>query len=258
MIVASWNVNSITARLPQVLSWIARVRPHLLCLQETKVVDDKFPVKEFEQLGFTVETFGEKTYNGVALISRKPLSCVSKGFDQEVPPGSRRLIAGVYDEVKVIDVYVPNGSEVGSEKYAYKLEWLAALRKFLDDHYDPGEHVIICGDFNIAPLDIDVYDPAALSGSILVSDRERQALERIREWGFVDAFRQHHDGGGLYTWWDYRMDAFRKNMGLRIDHLWCTESLAARCKSIYIDKDSRKEERPSDHAPVVAEFALAG
>lgn len=256
MILATWNVNSITVRLEHVLSWLERVRPNVLCLQETKLIDEKFPVKDFEALGYVVETFGEKTYNGVAIISDKPLTNVQRGFETEVGPGSKRLIAGSYDSVRIIDVYIPNGSEVGSEKYVYKLDWIQALCQHFNDRLTPEEHVLLCGDFNIATEDRDVYDPKLLAGTILVSDAERKAIEKLTDWGLTDVFRKHHSEPGLYSWWDYRMNAFRRNLGMRIDHIWTTHSLAERSRSIYIDKEPRKLERPSDHAPVVAEFEL--
>ncbi|MBY0357401.1 MAG: exodeoxyribonuclease III [Candidatus Obscuribacterales bacterium] len=256
MLVATWNVNSITVRLPQVLEWLDKVRPNVLCLQETKVIDEKFPVKAFAEIGFTVETFGEKTYNGVAIISDKPLTDVRRGFKLEVGPGSKRLIMGTYDSVRIIDVYIPNGSEVGSEKYAYKLEWLSVLHKLFAEEFKPEEHIVLCGDFNIATEDRDVYDPVSLAGTILLSDAERAAIDELRQWGMTDVFRQHHQDAGLYSWWDYRMNAFARNLGLRIDHIWATADLASRSRSIYIDKEPRKGERPSDHVPVVVDFAV--
>lgn len=256
MILATWNVNSIGVRLSQVVEWLERARPNVLCLQETKCIDEKFPVKDFEALGFTVETFGEKTYNGMAIISDKPLSGVRRGFEQEVGPGSKRLLMGSYDSVRIIDVYIPNGSEVGSDKYHYKLEWISALRRLFAEQLKPDEQIVLCGDFNIATEDRDVYDPKKLAGTILLSDAERQAIDELRQWGLIDVFRKHHSESGLYSWWDYRMNAFQRNLGYRIDHIWATKNLADRSNSIYIDKEARKAERPSDHAPVVVEFAV--
>ncbi len=255
MILATWNVNSINVRLPQLLDWLQRVKPNVVCLQETKVVDEKFPAKELEAIGYFSEFYGEKAYNGVAILSDKPLSNVERGLTREVGPGSKRIIAGSYGDIRVVDVYIPNGSEVGSDKYAYKLEWIASLKEHLSSKNSPDEKLVVTGDFNVAPLDIDVYDPKAAAGGILVSDKERQAIEDLRSWGFVDVFRKLHSQAALYSWWDYRMNAFRRNAGFRIDHVWATPPLAETSASIYIDKEPRKQEQPSDHAPVVAEFA---
>lgn len=254
MILATWNVNSINVRLPKLLSWLQESKPNVVCLQETKVVDEKFPFSEIEALGYHVQCYGEKAYNGVAILSDKPLTDVERGLEKEVGPGSKRIITGCYGNIRVVDVYIPNGGEVGSEKYAYKLEWLAALLSHFQRKFAPDEKLVISGDFNIAPGDLDVFDPKATAGGILCSDGERQALEELRAWGLVDVFRKLHPQAKLYSWWDYRMNAFRKNLGFRIDHIWATECLAATASSIYIDKEPRKEEQPSDHAPVLAEF----
>lgn len=256
MILATWNVNSINKRLPQLLDWLQRVKPNVVCLQETKVVDEKFPLSEIEALGYSVAFSGEKAYNGVAILSDTPLTNVERGLQKEVGPGSKRLIEGSYGNVRVIDVYIPNGGEVGSEKYAYKLEWIAALKEHLSTKHKQTELLVVTGDFNIAPLDIDVFDPKAAAGGILVSEPERKALEELRSWGLVDVFRKIHTQGGLYSWWDYRMNAFRRNMGFRIDHIWTSAALSETVKSIYIDKETRKLEQPSDHAPVLVEFEI--
>lgn len=256
MILATWNVNSINKRLPQLLEWLQQVKPNLVCLQETKVVDEKFPKSELEALGYHIECYGEKAYNGVAFISDKPLSNVERGLDREVGPGSKRIIAASYDNIRVLDVYIPNGGEPGSDKYAYKLEWIAALKEHLQKKNKPDELLVITGDFNVAPEDRDVFDPKTAAGGILVSDKEREAIADLKSWGFVDVFRKLHSQPGLYSWWDYRMNAFRRNMGFRIDHIWTTAPLAEKTQSIYIDKEPRKAESPSDHAPVIAEFTL--
>lgn len=256
MILATWNVNSVNKRLPQLLDWLKQIKPNVLCLQETKTTDDKFPRSEIEALGYHVECYGEKAYNGVAIISDSPLGSVERGLDSEVGPSSKRIIAGSYGNIRVVDVYIPNGGEPGSEKYSYKLQWIQALKQQLVKKHDPSELLVITGDFNVAPEDIDVFDPAAASGGILVSKQEREAIEDLRSWGLVDVFRKQHQGGGFYSWWDYRMNAFRRNMGFRIDHVWATEALSEKVRSIYIDKEPRKLEQPSDHAPVVAEFKL--
>lgn len=255
MKIATWNVNSIAARLPLVLQWVEQAKPDVLCLQETKCVDAKFPRESFAELGYGVETKGQPTYNGVAIVSREPLTDPHRGFPDDDDTAQSRVIAATVGGIRVVNVYIPNGQAIGSEKYAFKLAWLKQLRGYLDAHYDPKEPVLICGDFNVAPEDRDVHDPKAWEGSVLVSDAERAALEEVRQWGFVDAFRMHNQEPKQFSWWDYRAMGFRRNAGLRIDHIWVTESLAARCTSVSIDKEPRRWERPSDHTPVVAEFA---
>jgi len=254
MIIASWNVNSITVRIPHLKDFLSRYEPDVLCMQETKVVDEKFPRDVFEEYGYEVEVYGEKTYNGVAIASKTSMESITKGFKVEIAAGSKRLIAATVGEVKVLNVYIPNGSSVGSDKFFYKMEWLAALKKHIEDNYSPSDRLVIVGDFNIAPDDRDVFNPQAVQGTIMCSDEERNSLQSIKDWGFVDVLREHHEEGGLFSWWDYRMGAFRRNMGFRIDHIWATKPIAANCKAILIDRELRKLERPSDHAPVVAEF----
>lgn len=254
MILATWNVNSINTRLTHLLDWISFVKPNVVCLQETKVVDEKFPFSELEALGYSIEVYGEKSYNGVAILSDKPLSNVVRGLHEEVGPGSKRIIAGSYGDIRIVDVYIPNGGEVGSEKYSYKLEWLGSLKNYMATERSNHEKVVLCGDFNIAPDDRDVYDPKEVKGTIMCSDLERTALEAIRETGMVDIFRKVHKQDGLYSWWDYRMNAFRRNIGFRIDHIWASPQMESKVKTIYIDREPRKLEQPSDHAPVVAEF----
>lgn len=240
--------------MPIVLKWIEAERPDALCLQEIKCIDDKFPREAFTAIGYNVETFGQPTYNGVAIIALAECDAVQRGFPGDAPEAQSRLIAATIDGVRVINVYVPNGSEVGSDKYAFKLDWMKRLRGFLDSHYEKDERVLICGDFNVAPEDIDVHDPEQWRGQVLVSDAERAALEEISEWGFVDAFRLHNKEGKQFSWWDYRAAGFRRNAGLRIDHIFVTEPMARRCTNARIDKEPRRWERPSDHTPVIAEF----
>ncbi len=254
MKIATWNVNSITARLPLVLQWLEAAQPDVLCLQEIKIIDAKFPHEPFVQLGYSVETFGQPTYNGVAIVSRFPCQDVQRGFPDDDITAQSRLIAATVKDVRIVNIYLPNGQAVGSEKYAFKLDWMKRLRNFLDTNCEPDAQVLLCGDFNVAPEDRDVHDPKAWEGSVLVSNAERAALEEIRGWGFIDVFRLHHQEEKQFSWWDYRMMAFRRNMGLRIDHIWVTPTLAARSQAAWIDKEPRKWERPSDHTPVVAEF----
>lgn len=256
MKIATWNVNSITVRLPQVLDWLEENQADILCLQETKCTDDKFPRRQFTERGYHLEIFGQPTYNGVAIISRHPIENVRRGFADDPPDAQRRLIAGTIAGIRVIDVYIPNGSEVGSDKYAYKLDWLAKLRHLCGSEGDGSGRAVICGDFNIAPADEDVHDPELWAGKVLCSEAERAALEDLRQWGWVDLFRRHHQEGGHFSWWDYRSGGFRRNHGLRIDHIWGTAELAERCVAAWIDRIPRALEKPSDHAPVVAEFEL--
>ena len=257
MKIATWNVNSISVRLPHVLDWLEGNEPDVLCLQETKCIDEKFPLAQFRERGYEVEIYGQPTYNGVALISRHPITDVRRGFEDDGSEAQRRLIAGTINGIRVINVYIPNGSEVGSEKYAYKLEWLAKLLRFCQREGDGTGRAFICGDFNIAPADIDVHDPELWAGRILCSEAERDALEAIRNWGWIDLFRRHHPEGGHFSWWDYRAGGFRRNHGLRIDHVWGTAELADCCTEAWIDKIPRALEKPSDHAPVVAEFKIS-
>jgi len=254
MRIATWNVNSVRMRLPRVVEWLGRQQPDVLCLQETKTVDADFPRGEFEALGYHVEVFGQKTYNGVALLSRTRALAVVRGLPDDPPDADRRLIGGVFEGVRVIGVYVPNGTEVGSERFAFKLAWFRRLREMLEASCSTGDPVLICGDFNVAPEDRDVHDPDAWRGRLLFHPDEQEALRHLMAWGLVDAFRLHETRGGHYTWWDYRAGAFHRGWGLRIDLVLMTEALAARCRSVTIDRDARKGEKPSDHAPVIADL----
>lgn len=256
MKIATWNVNSITVRLPQVLEWIAGNRPDVLCLQETKCVDGKFPAAAFREVGYETEHFGQPTYNGVAILSLAPMAGVQRGFPDDSADAQKRLIAATVGGVRIVNVYIPNGQEVGSDKYLFKLDWIARLRKFFDEQCDATKPLVICGDFNVAPEDRDVHDPGLWAGKILCSDGERTAIESIREWGLVDLFRRRHQEDGHFSWWDYRAGAFPRNHGLRIDHLWATAPLAEKCVDAWIDKTPRALTKPSDHAPVVAEFSI--
>lgn len=256
MKIATWNVNSITVRLPQVLDWLAANKPDALCLQEIKCMEAKFPFAALQEAGYHAAVFGQPAYNGVAILSPHPVSDVQCGFPGEAEDAQRRLLAATVGAIRVVNVYVPNGSEVGAEKFYYKLEWLARLRQYFDEQCDPQQLVLLCGDYNIAPDDRDVYDPRAWEGRIHCSQPERDALKKIQDWGFVDAFRLHHEENGYYSWWDYRSGGFRRNQGLRIDHIWVTLPLAEKCVDAWIDKTPRALDRPSDHTPVAAEFSL--
>jgi exodeoxyribonuclease III len=252
--IATWNVNSIIARQPVVIKWLEAARPDVLCLQETKCTDEKFPRAAFEEIGYRVESHGQPTYNGVAILSRKKIEDVQRGFPDDEEGAHARLIAATVGGVRVVNIYVPNGQSVGSEKFKFKLGWLKKLREFFDEHYWTDDRVLVCGDFNVAPEERDVHDPELWRGRILFSKPERAAIEEVKDWGFVDAFRKHEERGGFYSWWDYRAGGFRRNDGLRIDHIWVSEPLAEDCERAWIDKEPRGWERPSDHTPVVAEF----
>lgn len=255
MILITWNVNSISARLGHVRQLLDSYEPDILCMQETKIVDEKFPRDIFRERGYEIEIYGEKSYNGVAVASKEPIENVQRGFKVEIAAGSKRLIASEIAGVKVINVYIPNGQSVGSDKYYYKIEWMCALEKHIKENYKCDDRVVICGDFNVAPEDIDLAKPE-WSGSIMSSAQEREHLNDIKEWGFVDVFRQHHSEGGLFTFWDYFRGSFQRNAGFRIDHIWATQSMAQKCTGVIIAREMRELERPSDHAPVIAEFDL--
>jgi len=254
MKIATWNVNSIRARMERLRAWLAAQAPDVLCLQEIKVEDKAFPVEELESLGYRVAAYGQKTYNGVALLARQPFDDIVRGFGDGVEDGQSRFLVARVAGVRVGSLYVPNGQAVGTDKFAYKLAWLARWRAWLAAHAEASQPLVLCGDINIAPEDRDVYDPEAWRDQVMCHPQERAALTEVRRWGLVDVFRQLHPEPGLYTWWDYRQLGFPKNRGLRIDHILCTEAMAARCRSVVIDRDARKGETPSDHAPVVAEF----
>ncbi|MGH8672209.1 MAG: exodeoxyribonuclease III [Burkholderiales bacterium] len=251
MILATWNVNSLKIRQPQVLEWLTSQQPDVLCLQETKLTDGSFIAHPFTTAGYDVAYSGQPSYNGVALLSRQPCRDVVKAipdFDDE----QKRVLAATLGDTRVICVYVPNGQSLDSDKYRYKLNWLEALTRWLRDELARYPRLALLGDLNIAPEDRDVHDPDAWQGSVLVSDAERQAFRGLLNLGFKDGFRLFDQPPGVYSWWDYRMAAFRRNMGLRIDHILLSDALAENCKSCTIDKAARKHERPSDHAPVLA------
>lgn len=254
MRIATWNVNSLRVRLPQVLDWLGENKPDVLCIQETKLRDEEFPVAEFEALDYHAAFSGQKTYNGVAVISRLPMSDVETDLPDLDDP-QRRVLSGLIGSVRIVNLYVPNGQEVGSPKYEYKLEWLEHLLKYAKALNTEHAYVVMCGDFNIAPEDRDVHDPEAWRGKVLCSEPEREAFRALTGAGLHDAFRKFEQPEGTYSWWDYRAAAFRRNRGLRIDHILCSDPLYEDVRSCTIDKEPRKLERPSDHAPVVAEFA---
>jgi exodeoxyribonuclease-3 len=252
--IATWNVNSIRARTERVIPWLDANKPDVLCMQELKVEADKFPTEAFTQIGYQVVLHAQKTYNGVAIVSRVAATDVRVGLDDGIDDDQARLISATIGGIRVASVYAPNGQTVGSDKYEYKLQWMDRLRRWLDDKNDRGQPLALCGDFNVAPEAKDVHDPVAWAKETLFHVDARVALERVRTWGLVDLFRLHHHEAGYYSWWDYQMLAFPKGRGLRIDHIFATESLARRCQSCWIDREARKGQKPSDHAPVVATF----
>ena len=254
MKIATWNVNSIRARMERLRAWLYARTPDLLCLQETKVEDKAFPVQELQDLGYHATVFGQKTYNGVAVLTRQPAADVMRGFDDGVEDGQARFLVVRVGQVRVGSVYIPNGQAVGTDKFAYKLKWLARWRDWLATHADPSEPWVFCGDMNVAPEDQDVYDPEAWRNQVMCHPDERAALAEVRRWGLVDVYRRLHPTASDFTWWDYRQLGFPKNRGLRIDHILCSEPMATRCRSVTVDREERKGQLPSDHAPVVAEF----
>ena len=254
MRLAAWNVNSLKVRLPHLLDWLAEQKPDALCLQETKLEDHNFPRAEIEAAGYQVAFSGQKTYNGVALLARSPIDDVVCG-NPRFPDEQKRLIAGTVDGVRVICAYMPNGQAVGSDKYAYKLNWLNGLEAWLKEELASHPQLALAGDFNIAPEDRDVHDPQAWAGQILCSDAERAAFRRLLDLGLKDSFRLFPQPDKTFSWWDYRMLGFQKNLGLRIDHVLLSPPLAERCTAAGVDRAPRKRERPSDHAPVFADLA---
>ncbi len=245
--------------MPAVTRWLDDVKPDVVCMQETKCTDDKFPTLLFQERGYQCQLFGQQSYNGVAILTRMACDTSHRGFPGDEDAGElrsaqSRLITTTVEGINIVNVYIPNGQAVGSEKYAFKLDWMNRLREFFDAHYDPSTPVLLCGDFNVAPEDRDVHDVRLWQGRIMFSEQERATLQHIKDWGFTDAFRLHEEAGGKFTWWDYRAGAFRRNLGLRIDHVWVTKPLVSRSVRAWIDMEPRTWGKPSDHAPVIAEF----
>lgn len=255
MRIATWNVNSLKVRLGHLVEWLAREQPDVVCLQETKLEDGSFPVEDLAAAGYRAVYSGQKTYNGVAIVSRLPATDVLVGI-----PGfadeQKRVLTGSWEGVRIVCAYVPNGQSVGSEKYQYKLRWLEAFREWLQGELAAHERVAVLGDYNIAPADEDVHDPKAWEGQVLVSEPEREAFRALCALGFRDGFRLFPQPEKSFTWWDYRMNAFRRKMGLRIDHILLSNPLARQCTACRVDPAPRALERPSDHAPVIADLDL--
>jgi len=251
--IATWNVNSMNVREPHVIEWLQNHEPDVLVLQEIKQVTEKFPAEALLELGYHSIASGQKTYNGVAVISKTP--AVDPVFDfPDLEDPQRRILASTVGDVRVVDLYIPNGSEVGSDKYAYKLNWLKSLCKFIEAEMQQHENVVVLGDFNIAPADADVHDPEKWGEAILCSPPERAALGELVDLGLTDVFRKFEHPEATFSWWDYRAAGFRRNAGLRIDLILTSDAMTKRCTASYVDKEPRAWERPSDHAPVVAEF----
>jgi exodeoxyribonuclease-3 len=254
MLVATWNVNSIRARLERVLAWLEKAAPDVVCLQELKTTEADFPYEALEAAGYRAAVYGQKTYNGVAVLSREAPDEVLLGFDDAVDDPQARLITARFGERHVLSAYAPNGKAVGSPQWAYKLEWFRRLRTFLERHFSPADAVLLCGDLNVAPEDRDVAFPDRWRDSVLFHPEARHALAEVTAWGLIDTIRLHDQGPGPFSWWDYRHLAFPKGNGLRIDHILATRPMADRCTDAYVDRNERKGHKPSDHAPVLAVF----
>jgi exodeoxyribonuclease-3 len=255
MRIATWNVNSLNARLPRVEEWLAEMQPDVVCLQETKLSDEAFPALTFRSLGYDSVHHGYSQWNGVAVLSRVGIDDVVNGFpDGDEPDRDARLIWATCGGVRVASMYVPNGRALDDEHYRYKLGWLARLRRVLDTDCSPDRPLVLCGDYNIAPADDDVWDVRQFRDSTHVSVPERDAFRSLLEWGTVDVLRERHPDEGLYTYWDYRAGSFHKRMGMRIDHILASRSLAQRLRFVFIDRNARKGTKPSDHTVLLAEF----
>jgi len=255
MKIATWNVNSLKVRLPHVLEWLAQNQPDVLCLQETKQEDVNFPCAALEAAGYQVSFCGQKTYNGVAILSREPQQLVQMGIPG-LDDAQKRVLAVTIADIRIVNVYVPNGQSIDSDKYIYKLAWLKALTAWLKQELKTHAKLVLLGDYNIAPEDRDVHDPQAWLGQVLVSEPERAAFQALIKLGLQDSFRLFEQSEKSFSWWDYRMNAFRRNMGMRIDHILVSAPLALACKAVVIDKETRRAERPSDHAPVMLELDM--
>jgi exodeoxyribonuclease-3 len=254
MRIASWNINSLRKRQDRLFAWLDETKPDIVCLQETKCTDEQFPVLALQAVGYHAVYHGEKSYNGVAILSKRQTRDVRPSLCDEVVDPQARVITATIDKVRVFSIYAPNGQAVGSPAYDYKLNWYARLRECVAK--EATAELIVCGDFNVAAEDVDVYDPDLWRGAIMCSDGERTAFHLLCKTGLSDSLRLHHKEGGLFTWWDYRMLSFPKNRGLRIDAILTSDALAKRCKDAGIDREMRKGKEPSDHAPVWAEFSL--
>lgn len=258
MKIATWNINGIASRLGHVIEWCQAAGPDVLCLQETKSPDAKFPVAKLRAAGYQhIAMYGERAYNGVAIVSRLPIDDIRYGFPYEPDDQPRRLLAAAIEGIQVVTAYFPHGTLIGSEKFHFKIDWVNKLRKYFDNYYRPDEMVLLCGDTNICPHEMDIWNVRYWAKRMHFTREERDALQYVKKWGFVDVFRQMNDEPGQYTWWDtFRESSFPKNRGLRLDHIWASQPLAETCIDCWIDRTPRGWDRPSDHAPVVAEFRI--
>ncbi|MGB7070346.1 MAG: exodeoxyribonuclease III [Pyrinomonadaceae bacterium] len=258
MKIATWNINGINSRLQQVVDWCENNQPDVVCLQETKCVDNKFPHRQLRSVGFQDVAFhGEKAYNGVAILSKYPIRDLQKNFPGDDDSVATRLISATINDIRIVNVYVPHGTALGTDKFAFKLDWFRRLRIYFDENFDRDENVVLCGDLNVAPHELDVWKPSLWKDKMHFTKPEREAIQNVKKWGFVDVFRQINDDVREYTWWDlFRPSSFERDRGLRIDHIWASPPLAEQCADCWIDKEPRALEKPSDHAPVVADFIV--
>ncbi|MDM7921265.1 MAG: exodeoxyribonuclease III [Pyrinomonadaceae bacterium] len=256
MKIATWNVNSINARMEHLLDWLERAGPDVVCLQETKCIDDNFPYQAIHDAGYHTSFYGQKSYNGVAILSKHDIDDVQKNFPDDDDESPKRLIAATIKGIRIVNTYIPNGTELGTDKFTFKLDWLMRLRRFFDETCSLDSDVLLCGDFNVAPDELDVWSVPAWEGKLHFTKTERAAMYHVKQWGFEDVFRRHHPDAHEFSWWNYREGAWQRNRGLRIDHIWTSPSLAAKCTDCWIDRSTRSLEKPSDHAPVIAEFAI--
>jgi exodeoxyribonuclease-3 len=254
MKIATWNVNSINVRIPQLVGWLRESQVDVLCVQETKCIDENFPEVVLEEAGYHTVFHGEKSYNGVAILSKTEMTDVRKGFDSDDEESQKRLIAATVNGIRIVNTYIPNGQALDSDKFQFKLDWIQRLRSLFDECYSTDDKVLLCGDFNVAPEPSDVWNPPAWEGHIHFSLPERAAITYVKQWGFTDAFRTVNGDIKAFSWWDYRAGSFQKDHGLRIDHIWISSPLAETLKDCQIDKDPRELEKSSDHTPVIAEF----
>ena len=256
MKIATWNVNSINVRLPQMFDWVGRETPDVICLQETNVLMRIFR-KTDRCCRLSSGIFKQKSYNGVAILSKFPIEDIRTGFADDDEESPKRLIAATVNGVRIVNTYIPNGTELGTDKFTFKLNWLQKLRQFFDKDYKTDNKVLLCGDFNVAMDEVDVWSVPAWEGKLHFTKTERAAMYYVKQWGFVDAFRHLNGDVQEFSWWNYREGAWQRNRGLRIDYIWTSPTLAESCTSCVIDRSTRSLEKPSDHAPVIAEFNLS-
>jgi len=256
--IATWNINGINSRLDHVIKWSKTAEVDVLCLQETKTPDAKFPTAKLKAAGYEhIQIFGEKSYNGVAILSRLPMDDILKGFPGDKADAPRRVIAATIKDIRIVNAYFPHGTAIGSDKFHFKIDWVERLRKYFDKYYRPDDEVLLCGDTNICPHEMDLWNVRYWVTRMHFTKPEREVFQKLKKWGFVDVFRQMNQEPGEYTWWEtFRESSFPKNRGLRLDHIWATPTLAELCTDCWVDREPRGWERPSDHAPVVVEFSI--